>query len=49
MLYEALVTGLGPAAFLITAAELLPLYGEIRIIQYADAKYLIVPACNASK
>lgn len=39
-------SGLGPAAFLITAADLRPLHSENRIIKYADDTYLIVPACN---
>jgi len=41
-------SGLGPAAFLIRAADLFPLYGENRIIRYADDTYLNVPACNAN-
>ena len=39
-------SGLGPASFLVTAADLLPLHGRNRVIKFADDTYLIVPACN---
>ena len=41
-------SGLSPASFLVTAANLLLLHGENKIIKYADDTYLIMPACNTN-
>ena len=41
-------SGLGPAAFLVTAADLHPLTNGNRMFKYADDTYLLVPAANSS-
>jgi len=40
-------SGLGPAAYLVNAADLRPLQAD-NIIKFADDTYLIVPAVNSS-
>jgi len=37
-------SGLGPASFLVTAANLHPIHGDNCLLKLADATYLIVPA-----
>jgi len=39
-------SGLGPASFTITAADLCPVRAENRIFKFADDTYLVVPASN---
>ena len=41
-------SGLGPASFLVTAADLRSLSKHNRIIKFADDTYLIVPASNTA-
>jgi len=41
-------SGLGPAAYLVTAADLWPIRPGNRIVKYADDTYLIVPEANSS-
>ena len=41
-------SGLGPAAYLVTAADLRPIRAGNRIVKYADDTYLIVPEANSS-
>ena len=41
-------SGLGPASFLVTAADLRPLSDHNRITKFADDTYLIVPASNTA-
>ena len=44
----SIIQGLGPAAYLITAADLRPIRADNRIVKYADDTYLIVPEANSS-
>jgi len=39
-------SGLGPAAFLVTAADLRPTHEGNELLKYADDTYLVVPAAN---
>ena len=39
-------SGLGPAAFLVTAADLRPIHDGNEILKYADDTYLVIPAAN---
>ena len=39
-------SGLGPASFLVTAANLHPIFSDNYLLKYADDTYLIVPASN---
>ena len=39
-------SGLGPAAFLVTAADLCPVHDGNDILKYADDTYLVIPAAN---
>ena len=41
-------SGLGPASFIVTAADLHPTTPENRIFKFADDTYLVVPAANSS-
>ena len=41
-------SGLGPAAYVVTAADLHPCTTGNRIFKYADDTYLLVPAANSS-
>ena len=41
-------SGLGPAAYLVTAADLRPIRAGNRIVKNADDTYLIVPEANSS-
>ena len=41
-------SGLGPAAYLVTAADLRPIRAGSRIVKYADDTYLNVLAANFS-
>jgi len=41
-------SGLGPAAYLVTAADLRPIRAGNRIVKYADDTDLIVPEANSS-
>jgi len=41
-------SGLGPASFIVTAADLHPTTPENRIFKFADDTYLVVPATNSS-
>ena len=40
-------SGLGPAAFIITATDLCPLHASNAIVKFADDIYLIVPAITS--
>ena len=40
-------SGLGPAAYIVTAADLRPIRAGNRIVKYADDTYLIVPEANS--
>ena len=39
-------SGLGPPAFLVTAADLRPIHDGSEILKYADNTYLVIPAAN---
>ena len=39
-------SGLGPASFIVTTADLQPVHDGNRILKYADNTYLVVPAAN---
>jgi len=39
---------LGPASYIVTAADLHPISPGNRIFKYADDTYLVVPAANSS-
>jgi len=39
-------SGLGPAAFLVTEADLRPIHDGSEILKYADYTYLVIPAAN---
>ena len=41
-------SGLGPASYIVTAADLHPCTTGNRIFKYADDTYLVVPAANSS-
>src|SRR5664279_1259233 len=41
-------SAIGPASFVVNAADLRPLTKENRLMKYADDTYLIVPAMNAA-
>jgi len=41
-------SGLGPASYVVTAADLYPCTTGNRIFKYADDSYLVVPAANSS-
>jgi len=41
-------SSLGPAAFIVTAADLRPEHADNEIIKFADDTYLIIPASNSS-
>jgi len=41
-------SGLGPASYIITAADLHPATNRNRIVKFADDTYLVVPASNSS-
>ena len=43
-----LTSGLGPASYIITAADLHPVTNGNRIVKFADDTYLVVPASNSS-
>jgi len=39
-------SGLGPAAYVVTAADLRPIHDGNRILKYADDTYIVIPADN---
>ena len=41
-------SGLGPASYIITAADLHPVTDGNRIVKFADDTYLVVPAFNST-
>ena len=41
-------SGVGPAAFTVTAADLKPLHPDNSLVKFADDTYLVVPSVNAN-
>jgi len=41
-------SGLGPASYIVTAADLHPVMNGNRIVKFSDDTYLVVPASNSS-
>ena len=39
-------SGLGPAAYVVNAADLRPIYPGNELVEYADDTYLVIPAIN---
>jgi len=42
-------SAIGPASYVVNAADLKPLHDGNRMVKYADDTYLIIPACNSDK